>query len=128
MVSGFKNYDPGTGFDELIDPDGEARPHAAALVRYFDRMTSDQLVDRQRAVDRTIADMGISFTVYSEGDNIDRSWPLDLIPRAMPASEWDRIEAGLVQRVQALNLFIDDLYNKRRTARSKAWRRSSTRI
>jgi uncharacterized circularly permuted ATP-grasp superfamily protein len=63
--------------------------------------------------------MGISFTIYSEGDNIDRAWPLDLIPRIMPGAEWDRVERGLVQRVMALNLFIDDLYNERRILKDK---------
>jgi uncharacterized circularly permuted ATP-grasp superfamily protein len=61
--------------------------------------------------------MGITFTVYSEGRNIDRAWPFDIIPRAIPADEWDRISAGLEQRLTALNLFIDDLYHDRRIVR-----------
>ncbi len=106
-------------FDELIGPDGMPRPHAAALVEYFSAMQAQELVDRQHAVNSTIIDMGISFTIYSEGDNIDRSWPLDIIPRAMPGSEWDRVERGLIQRLIALNLFIDDLYNDRRIIKDK---------
>jgi uncharacterized circularly permuted ATP-grasp superfamily protein len=54
--------------------------------------------------------MGITFTVYTEGENIDRTWPFDIIPRVIPQKEWVRVEAGLVQRVIALNLFIQDLY------------------
>jgi len=107
-------YSPSPFYDELIQADGRPRTHAGELAAYFAALRPRDLAERQQAVDRTISDMGISFTVYSEGDNIDRAWPLDLIPRAMPGSEWDRIEAGLVQRVQALNLFIDDLYNERR--------------
>ncbi len=113
------NYAVGDYCDELIAPDGTPRPHAARLVSYFDAMEPRELVERQRAANSTIADMGISFTVYSEGDNIDRAWPLDIIPRAMAGSEWDRIEEGLVQRLKALNLFIDDLYNDRRIIRDK---------
>ncbi|MEM8984940.1 MAG: circularly permuted type 2 ATP-grasp protein [Pseudomonadota bacterium] len=101
------------GFDELLASDGAPRQHARLILDYFRTMSADELAARQHAVERTIADMGISFTVYSEGDNIDRAWPLDMIPRAMPGSEWDRIEAGLTQRLRALNLFIDDLYNDR---------------
>ncbi len=112
-------YDTGRFFDELVDPDGNARPHATQLVDYFSTMHPRELVARQRAVDKTIVDMGISFTIYSEGDNIDRAWPLDLIPRAITSHEWDRTEAGLVQRVRALNLFIDDLYNDRKIIRDK---------
>jgi uncharacterized circularly permuted ATP-grasp superfamily protein len=112
-------YSAGKFYDELIDADGSPRPHAAQLAEYFSAMQPEELIERQRAVDSTIVDMGISFTIYSEGDNIDRAWPLDLIPRAMPRSEWDRIEAGLAQRVTALNMFIDDLYNDRRILKDK---------
>jgi uncharacterized circularly permuted ATP-grasp superfamily protein len=119
MRLGQNTYSAGDFYDELIDRDGSARPHAAKLADYFNAMRSDELIARQRAVDKTIVDMGISFTIYSEGDNIDRAWPLDIIPRAMPGDEWNRIEAGLVQRVRALNLFIDDLYNDRRILKDK---------
>ena len=119
MRFGSKQYSAAGYFDELIQEDGSARPHARELVDYFSGMDAGELLDRQRAVDSTIVDMGISFTIYSEGDNIDRAWPLDLIPRAMPGSEWDRVENGLKQRVLALNLFIDDLYNDRRILKDK---------
>ncbi|MEE4173855.1 MAG: circularly permuted type 2 ATP-grasp protein [Xanthomonadales bacterium] len=107
-------YQTGTAYDELFQADGSLRPHALGLGPFLAGDPSESLQERQQAVDRTILDMGVSFTVYSEGDNIDRSWPLDVIPRIMPGDEWDRIERGLVQRVRALNLFIDDLYNDRR--------------
>ncbi|MDX1515466.1 MAG: circularly permuted type 2 ATP-grasp protein [Woeseiaceae bacterium] len=106
-------------YDELIQSDGTPRGHARELAEYFSAMRPEELAERQRAVDRTIVDMGISFTIYSEGDNIDRAWPLDIIPRAMPGDEWNRVEQGLIQRVTALNLFIDDLYNDRRILREK---------
>ncbi len=114
-----KDYDTGRFQDELVDADGAARPHASRLVEYFSAMDPRELAARQRAVDKTIVDMGISFTIYSEGDNIDRAWPLDLIPRAITSSEWDHTEAGLVQRLTALNLFIDDLYNDRKILKDK---------
>ncbi|MEM8547324.1 MAG: circularly permuted type 2 ATP-grasp protein, partial [Pseudomonadota bacterium] len=114
MTAKLNEYSPGQYYDELVAADGTGHSHAQGLVRYFAAMDRDELVNRQHAVNRTIADMGISFTIYSEGDNIDRAWPLDLVPRVMPATEWDHVEAGLVQRLTALNLFIDDLYNARR--------------
>ena len=119
MKLGAKFYRPGDHFDELIAGDGTARPYARQLSAYFEAMGPDALLERQHAINSTIADMGISFTVYSEGDNIDRAWPLDVIPRAIPGSEWDRIERGMIQRVRALNLFIDDLYNDRKVIRDK---------
>jgi uncharacterized circularly permuted ATP-grasp superfamily protein len=119
MKFGSTTYTSGDFFDELIETDGTPRPHARLLAEYFSAMDPQELLDRQRAVDSTIVDMGISFTIYSEGDNIDRAWPLDIIPRAMSGAEWDRIEAGLVQRLRALNMFIDDLYNDRRILQDK---------
>ena len=62
--------------------------------------------------------MGITFTLYSEGASIDRSWPMDLIPRIITASEWARVSAGLIQRMAALNAFIDDLYHEQRVVDS----------
>ena len=58
--------------------------------------------------------MGISFTVYSEAGNIDRAWPFDVIPRVISTQEWNAVSRGLTQRLQALNLFIDDLYGDAR--------------
>ncbi len=77
------------------------------------------LDSRQEASERAIVEMGITFTVYSEGRNIDRAWPFDIIPRTIAAVEWDRIAAGLTQRLTALNLFIDDLYHERRVIRDR---------
>ena len=119
MRFGPDNYSAGDFYDELIDRDGNARPHARLLVEYLNGLDAEQLLERQLAADATIEDMGISFTIYSEGDNIDRAWPLDIIPRAMPSDEWDQVERGLKQRVMALNLFIDDLYNDRRILNDK---------
>ncbi len=58
--------------------------------------------------------MGISFTVYSDGENIDRAWPFDIIPRIIDGNEWSVVEQGLAQRLRALNRFIDDVYNDQR--------------
>jgi uncharacterized circularly permuted ATP-grasp superfamily protein len=103
---------PGEGFfDELIEA-GAGRPHAVNLTRDLAGMDPAELAARQEAADLAIKEMGITFTVYSEeGGAIDRAWPFDVIPRIIPKSEWDRVETGLKQRVQALNLFIDDLYH-----------------
>jgi uncharacterized circularly permuted ATP-grasp superfamily protein len=105
------SYDPDGKYDECLAAPGQARPFAAELMHHLAALSSRQLRSRQEAADRAIREMGISFTVYSEGTNIDRAWPFDIIPRVIPADEWARTSAGLMQRLQALNLFIDDLYN-----------------
>ena len=63
--------------------------------------------------------MGITFTVYGDGANIDREWPFDIIPRTILNKEWQRIELGLKQRLQALNLFITDVYNDKKIVKDK---------
>jgi uncharacterized circularly permuted ATP-grasp superfamily protein len=104
----------GSDMDELLATDATPRPVAAALWALLDRIGEDELRARQELADLDIASMGITFTVYSEGENIDRAWPFDIIPRIIEGTEWDRVTAGLAQRLRALNMFIDDLYNDRR--------------
>jgi len=101
----------------MITAGGRARPHAREITRYLSSLSARQLAIRQAAAERAIVEMGVTFTVYSEGENIDRPWPFDIIPRAIAASEWTRVEEGLRQRLTALNLFIDDVYNERRIVR-----------
>ena len=101
-------------WDELIDDDGGARPAAAALVQHLDAMERAELLERQDLAEINILTMGITFTVYSDGRGIDRAWPFDIIPRVIAANEWREIERGLVQRLDAINRFIDDLYHDQR--------------
>lgn len=120
----WEKYDPKDGFDELIDKPGHSRAAARGLTKYLTSLSDEQLARRQRASEMAIEEMGVTFTVYSEGENIDRAWPLDIIPRVLPASEWKRIEAGLEQRVTALNHFIQDIYNDQRIVKDKVFPRS----
>ncbi|MFM9881539.1 MAG: circularly permuted type 2 ATP-grasp protein [Burkholderiales bacterium] len=98
-------------YDELIDAHGAPRPWAKTLIEYLAGLDGVELNRQRAAVDAAIMTMGITFTVYGDEANIDRAWPFDLIPRVMPVAEWRRIEAGLKQRLTALNLFINDIYN-----------------
>ena len=101
-------------WDELVDEDGRPRPAAAKLVGLLHDLGLLELQQRQDLAELDILGMGITFTVYSDGRGIDRAWPFDIIPRVIAASEWRRIERGLVQRLTALNRFIDDLYHEQR--------------
>jgi len=114
MPIDWTEYQPGEFFDELFAAPGNARPAAKHLTSYLASLGSRELAERQGDAERAIAEMGITFTVYTEGQNIDRAWPFDVIPRTIEAAEWARIERGLVQRLRALNHFIDDLYHDRR--------------
>jgi uncharacterized circularly permuted ATP-grasp superfamily protein len=99
-------------YDELLDQHLAPRPAAKPLLDYFSSMDETELAARQQAVDAAILAMGITFTIYSDAGNIDRAWPFDVVPRIISSKEWDPIQEGLKQRLTALNLFINDLYNK----------------
>jgi uncharacterized circularly permuted ATP-grasp superfamily protein len=101
-------------WDELVDVDGVPRAASAKLVQLLHDLGLAELQQRQDLAELDILGMGITFTVYNDGRGIDRAWPFDIIPRVIAASEWRRIELGLVQRLTALNRFIDDLYHDRR--------------
>lgn len=73
----------------------------------------------KKAADIAIKAMGITFTVYSDGKNIDRAWPFDIIPRIISSKEWQKAEAGLKQRLLALNMFIDDIYHDQKILKDK---------
>ena len=98
-------------FDELIDNNGNPRPPAKQLLGYLDSLSEEELEHKRTTAEATIKEMGISFTVYSDEGNIDRAWPFDIVPRTIKASDWKVAEAGLKQRLTALNMFIDDLYH-----------------
>jgi uncharacterized circularly permuted ATP-grasp superfamily protein len=70
---------------------------------------------RKRALaEKSYLNQGITFTVYSGDEGTERIMPFDLIPRIIPAQEWQRMAAGLRQRVKALNAFLHDIYHGRR--------------
>ncbi|WP_308389091.1 circularly permuted type 2 ATP-grasp protein [Acidithiobacillus sp. AMEEHan] len=116
-------YPEGSSYDELLTAAGRPRAVAKALLEHFERLGSEALRQRQETADAAIRAMGITFTVYSEAGNIDRSWPFDIVPRTLSAREWTQIEAGLRQRVRALNHFIDDIYNEQRVLDDKIFPR-----
>ncbi len=101
-------------FDELVQPDGQPRPAARRLIEYLSGLTRRELAERQLAADVAARVMGVTFTVYTDGRNVDRTLPFDLIPRVIDRREWQRTEAGLKQRMRALNAFISDIYGEQR--------------
>lgn len=111
MTVAWNDYDPGDFYDELINKKGNARLPAKKLLAYFKSLNEGDVDLRKSAAESTIKEMGISFTVYTEEGNIDRAWPFDIIPRTISRKQWTVTEAGLKQRLKALNLFINDLYH-----------------
>ena len=106
-------------YDETFDIDMQARPHYRALIDRLVRFTADELDTRQSTSDLTFLNQGITFTVYNDSQGTERTFPFDLLPRIITADEWAHIEAGLTQRLTALNLFLHDVYHEGKIFKDK---------
>jgi uncharacterized circularly permuted ATP-grasp superfamily protein len=106
----------GPAFDEIMGTAQarEARPELAALGEWLDTTDSAELKRRQQSAEVTFRQLGITFAVYGDEDASERIIPFDIVPRVFLADEWARLSAGLEQRVQAINAFLDDIYGARR--------------
>jgi uncharacterized circularly permuted ATP-grasp superfamily protein len=107
----FANYQTEGFYDELFDETGKARASAAPLINLIGAMPEGDLLRRQSAAEAALLQMGITFTVYGSAEGTEKIFPFDLVPRIVEARDWDRIDRGLRQRIQALNLFVDDIYH-----------------
>lgn len=115
----FKNYDIGPHFDEMFESPGVPRPWAKLLADKIVSLGMDELQARQEAAEQAFFDLGITFTVYGHQDGTEKIFPFDIIPRIIGAEDWSRLDRGLKQRIEALNLFIDDIYHDQRIIRDK---------
>jgi uncharacterized circularly permuted ATP-grasp superfamily protein len=110
---------PAEIFDEVFDSEGVPRAHAEQLVAELERLGADSLVAAGALRDAIFMRQGITFDLTSaDGEVADRPFPLDLIPRIIPAAEWNAIKRGLAQRIRALNQFVDDVYHEREIVRA----------
>jgi uncharacterized circularly permuted ATP-grasp superfamily protein len=110
----FNQYEVGGFFDEMFSAEGSPRSAAQALVKAIESLPDGELLTRQQSAERALLQMGITFNVYGEDAGVEKIFPFDILPRIVSATEWDRIDAGLKQRIRALNLFIDDIYHQQR--------------
>jgi uncharacterized circularly permuted ATP-grasp superfamily protein len=107
------DYDQGGRFCELFGEPGGRAAHTATLRARLDRIPLEELRQRQRDAELELYNFGITFTVYTQKDAIDRILPFDAIPRVLASDDWHRIETGVEQRVRAINLFLHDIYHQR---------------
>ncbi len=111
----FTAYEHCRFYDEMFAGPGRPRPHYQRLHDRFARLEGmDSLLERQRIANQTFVNRGVTFTVYSDTAGTEKIFPFDLIPRIVPAHEWAHLEAGLTQRMEALNLFLADIYGAQR--------------
>jgi uncharacterized circularly permuted ATP-grasp superfamily protein len=97
-------------FGSSKNPLSSSRP----IIDKLNGLKVEDLRRRARAAERELLNLGITFTLYSAGEEIDRILPFDVIPRVLSASDWAQVEAGVVQRVATLNLFLADIYGAQR--------------
>ena len=115
----FSDYQIGDAYDELFESQGVPRPLAAEFAQTLNRLDGAKLAGRQKAADHFLQNLGITFNVYGHDQGTERVWPFDVVPRIIDSREWAQVEAGLRQRICALNLFLHDVYNDRRILREK---------
>ncbi len=107
-----QNYVPDANtWDEMFEKNG-VRSQYSDVIDFFQHLGIDELNKKEEQAKRLFMSQGITFTVYSSGEGIEKIFPFDLIPRIITASEWSFIESGIKQRLQALNLFLKDVYNE----------------
>jgi uncharacterized circularly permuted ATP-grasp superfamily protein len=109
-----RKYNHDNFFDEMMDGNGEIRPHYRNFGSLFQSLKHEEFQDKRHSVDLAFLRQGITFNVYGDSQGMERIFPFDLIPRIIPAKEWEHLERGLVQRITALNLFLRDVYHEQK--------------
>ncbi len=117
----FKNYDTGGFYDEVFKDNSTPYEWTKFLTDRIESLSDGALLERQKAAEMNLFEMGVTFTLYSERKKTSEEniFPFDIIPRIVSSDDWQLIERGLKQRIHALNLFIDDIYNDRKILRDK---------
>jgi len=98
----------------MYTPNGEVRTHYQDFSRWLGMQTPERLQNKRAEADLIFRRVGITFAVYGEESGTERLIPFDIVPRVIKAAEWKILEAGLRQRVQALNMFLKDIYNEQK--------------
>jgi uncharacterized circularly permuted ATP-grasp superfamily protein len=109
-----EGYKSGEHYDEMFTPEGETRAHYLEFCETLKKNTAKKMHLLQYSANQTQRSMGMTFNVYHDNQGLEKILHLDIIPRIIPNEEWRKLEAGLKQRTNALNMFLQDIYNERR--------------
>lgn len=96
--------------DEMATDQGKIHPHWERLARYYDQIGTERMAQFHEEVGRQLRENGVTYNVYGDPNGMNRPWILDPVPMVFSSEEWDKIEKGLVQRTNLLNLILSDLY------------------
>ena len=119
MEGSFSQYQCDGFYDEMFAAPGVVRPHYRKLLERFSDMDAEEFARKRTLAANTLLNQGVTFTVYNNNEGTERIFPFDLIPRIIPAGDWELIERGLAQRITALNLFLHDIYHEQRILKEK---------
>ena len=100
-----------TPYDEMYLGNHAARSHYGRYTEWLASQAPDRLTQKRAEADALFHRVGITFAVYGQEEGTERLIPFDIVPRVVPSEEWSRLDAGLKQRVRALNAFIHDIYH-----------------
>jgi uncharacterized circularly permuted ATP-grasp superfamily protein len=117
ILDGYRALD-GT-YDELVELEGGTRKHAQMVATLLANMTPETFARCQALAELALAQRGVTFSVYSDNRGTEKVMPVCLVPRVIAATEWARLERGVVQRLTALQMFLDDLYGEQKALHDK---------
>jgi len=107
-----------TAYNEMLDASGSPRSHCQNYCAWLNVQPAENLAQKRAEADALFHRVGITFAVYGENAGTERLIPFDIVPRILPADEWKVLEAGLKQRVRALNAFLSDIYHDQEILRA----------
>ena len=125
MAINWKKYPSDKTYDEYVTNDHVLRREAKIISKILNKYSNQQLEEIEKNCQSTISSRGINFKVYSADKKAaeDKKWPLDIIPRIILKSQWNKVKRGLTQRCKALNLFINDCIMKRKFLKTKLFQK-----
>lgn len=112
LFAGYQRH--GTAWDELFHSQGEGHDHCKTLLERLGRLDPAEFQQRRASADLVFVHNGITFSVYADRRGVEKIFPFDLIPRPVASREWASLEPGLIQRIQAIDLFLQDVYHNQR--------------
>ena len=115
----FSKYETSDFYDEMFDSGNVVRPSYELFKKRLEKLSRNKLEFLQHATDRAQLSLGMTFKVYSENQGVERILHLDIIPRIVSGPDWDLLAKGLEQRIVALNMFINDIYNDQKVLKDK---------
>lgn len=110
----FQSYAVKPFFDEMFDENMQPKPHYQNFFQLLQHFSEEELREKHETAQLSFLRQGITFTVYNNNVGTERTMPFDFVPIIIPPEEWELVEKGMIQRAEALNLFLEDVYGEQR--------------